>query len=96
MQSISRVLEKYVAKEFTQKERAKIKLGAIANRWAEIVGKDAAGHCRPLELKGKMLYIGCESPVWANELSLMSEKVVSLVNEELGEKTVKKVVFRAV
>lgn len=39
----------------------------------------------------KVLVVRCESPAWASELWLNKEKIMRLMNEELGDDAVEKI-----
>lgn len=66
----------------------------IAHAWSEIVGEEIAAKTRPGELNRGVLKITCANSVWANELSLMSAKIVEEINKVVGKQTVKRLTFR--
>ncbi|MCX6383705.1 MAG: DUF721 domain-containing protein, partial [Actinobacteria bacterium] len=57
----------------------------IFNYWEEIVGKEIAKNTKPKKLKDKVLYISTVNPIWASELNLMSQDIISKINGYLKE-----------
>jgi len=83
--SISHIIEKYIA---DKKLGSKLNSCKIFNYWVEIVGAEIAKNTKPKKLKDKVLYISTVSPIWAGELSLMSQDIISKINEYLKENAV--------
>ena len=48
---------------------------------------------KPLYLKGKILFVGCPNSLWANELRLSQEAILSNINHFLGQEKIKKLCF---
>ncbi len=61
--------------------------------WPEVVGPAIAGHTGRLFLRGGELVVYVDSPVWASELSAMSEMLRSRLNEALGKDDVRSIRF---
>ena len=57
----------------------------IGERWSELVGADVAAHCRPTEVRGRLLEVEVESPVWAQQLQLQRPAMLAALRRELGE-----------
>ncbi len=74
---------------------AKLKTSGIFNHWEEIVGEEIAKRSRPKKLVRRILYISVTTSTWANELSLMSEKLIEKINSFVGEDIVGKLRFKA-
>jgi predicted nucleic acid-binding Zn ribbon protein len=83
--SISHIIEKYID---DKKLGSKLNSGKIFNYWAEIVGAEIANNAKPEKLKNKVLYISTNNPIWAGELSLMSQDIISKINGYLKEDAV--------
>jgi predicted nucleic acid-binding Zn ribbon protein len=49
----------------------------IGARWEEVVGKQVALHCRPLGLRGDVLEIEVDSPVWSQQLQLRKPELLA-------------------
>ncbi len=73
----------------------KLKTSGIFNHWEEIVGEEIAKRSRPEKLVRRILYISVATSTWANELSLMSEKLINRINSFTGEEIVGTLRFKA-
>ena len=73
----------------------KLKVSNIFNHWEEIVGPGIAKKSNPDRLIRKTLYVSVTTSTWANELSLMSEKLMEKINSFTGEDVVKTIRFKA-
>lgn len=58
------------------------RIGAI---WEEAVGAQIAAHCRPLGLRGSVLELQVDSPVWAQQLQLRKPELIAALERALGE-----------
>jgi predicted nucleic acid-binding Zn ribbon protein len=63
---------------------AGIATGRVWSQWKSIVGPDVAEHAEPTSLRRGVLRIRVDSPVWATELTYLSEEIRRRVNETLG------------
>jgi len=61
--------------------------------WEEVVGPKIATHSMGAGLKDGEMLIFVDSAAWANELSLMSEDMMSRVNSVIGEELVTSIRF---
>lgn len=66
----------------------------IFNNWKEIVGSEISKKTRPERISRGTLYLSVTTSIWANELSLMSDKLIEKINSFIGEEVVKKIRFR--
>ena len=73
----------------------KLRVSDIFNHWEDIVGKQIAKKSKPERLLRKTLYVSVTTSTWANELSLMSEKLIEKINSFTGEDIVKTIRFKA-
>jgi len=73
----------------------KLRVSNIFNHWEDIVGKQIAKKSKPERLLRKTLYVSVTTSTWANELSLMSEKLIEKINSFTGEDIVKTIRFKA-
>jgi predicted nucleic acid-binding Zn ribbon protein len=83
--SISHIIENYIAEK---KISSKLNSCKLFNYWTEIVGAEIAKNTKPKKLKDKVLYISTVNPIWASELNLMSQDIISKINEYLKEDVV--------
>ena len=58
--------------------------GRVWSEWPSIVGPDIADHAEPTSLRRGVLRIRTDSPVWATELTYLSEEIRRRVNDALG------------
>lgn len=58
--------------------------GTLWKRWREIVGPDVAAHAEPTSLRGGVLRIRADSPVWAHEIGYLVEEIRTRANDALG------------
>jgi len=68
------------------------KARAIA-AWRTVAGDEVAAHARGFALRDRELLVFVDSPVWANELSVLSENYRVAVNERLGKELVGSIRF---
>ena len=73
----------------------KLRVSNIFNHWEDIVGTGIAKKTKPQKLVRNTLYVSVTTSTWANELSLMSEKLIEKINSFIGEDVVKTIRFKA-
>ncbi len=56
----------------------------IGARWEEIVGPQVAAHCRPLGLRGEVLELEVDSPVWSQQLQLRKPELLAALERAFG------------
>jgi predicted nucleic acid-binding Zn ribbon protein len=56
----------------------------IGARWEEIVGAHVAAHCRPLGLRGDVLELEVDSPVWSQQLQLRKPELLAALEQSFG------------
>ena len=61
--------------------------------WPEVVGPQIASHTGRVFLRGGELVVSVDSPIWASELSAMSEMLKERLNSALGKEEVRSVRF---
>ena len=64
-------------------------LAEVQRAWPEAAGEAFAAHAVPVAERAGVITVGCASAVWAQELDLLSERVVERLNEALGRPAVK-------
>ncbi len=72
MQHAGNILKKFT-KEFGLESG--IRLNAIRNQWANIVGQTIAAHTAPDTIKGKILTLTVDTPQWMHHLSFYKEEI---------------------
>ena len=67
---------------------------AVKDAWKNLMGNGVNSYTRNLALKGNTLYVELTSAVLREELSYGKEKIIAMINAELGREIVKEVVLR--
>lgn len=65
----------------------------VAQAWNRIVGTDVLAHTTGAHLKEGEMVVYVDSPMWATELSSLSEQYRQAVNAEIGKNAVKSIRF---
>lgn len=52
----------------------------IGSNWSVIVGEKAAQHSKPWEIRGDVLMVKADHPVWVQLLSMQQKSIVERVN----------------
>ena len=63
-------------------------LAEVQRAWPQAAGAAFARSGRPVAEHGGVVRVACDSAVWAQELHLMSDRVVANLNERLGRPAV--------
>ena len=63
----------------------------IFSSWEAIVGPEIAARCRPTSLKGGVLRVKADSPIWASEFKYLASRVTAMLNEAVGKPVVKQI-----
>ncbi|MDQ6614963.1 MAG: DUF721 domain-containing protein [Actinomycetota bacterium] len=71
-------------------------LGALFERWEEIVGPAIAAHAWPIRVQGGVLRIGVEQPAWATQLAFLGPELVRKVASATGDAAVEKIEMKVV
>ena len=66
----------------------------IEEVWEQIMGKTVARYTDKIQIHGHTLYVNTTIAPLRQELLYQKEKIVSRVNEALGEKVIREVVIR--
>ncbi|GGZ62078.1 MULTISPECIES: DUF721 domain-containing protein [Mesonia] len=90
-QSISDVLKNFVDKNKLQKGLDRVNVKEV---WQAQMGPAINKYTTSIQLNNDTLYIELSSSVLREELSYGKEKIIKMMNEELGKDLVKKLVLR--
>jgi predicted nucleic acid-binding Zn ribbon protein len=66
----------------------------IGEQWEEIVGPQVALHCRPKGLRGPVLELEVDSPVWSQQLQLRKTELLAKLAERLGAEAPRELRFQ--
>ena len=89
--SLGDVLKEFIQTNNLQKGMDKID---VRDAWARLMGNGVNNYTRNIMLKNEVLYVELTSAVLREELSYGKEKIVKMINEELGREVVKDVILR--
>jgi predicted nucleic acid-binding Zn ribbon protein len=64
-------------------------LAEVQRAWAASAGQAFAAQSEPVSERDGVITVACSSAVWAQELDLLSERVVERLNGELGRPAVR-------
>jgi hypothetical protein len=65
----------------------------VVSAWRSVAGDEVYAHARGFALRGDELLVFVDSPVWANELSVLAEHYRTAVNERSGKEMVGSIRF---
>ena len=67
---------------------------SVKDAWKNLMGNGVNTYTRNVALKGTTLYVELTSSVLREELSYGKDKIIRMINEELGRDVVRDVVLR--
>jgi predicted nucleic acid-binding Zn ribbon protein len=70
-------------------------LAEVQKAWAKAAGEAFARAGEPVAERDGVITVACDSAVWAQELDLLSERVVQALNQAIGRPAVKRLRPRA-
>lgn len=73
----------------------KTRLAALQGVWDELVGERIAAVATPVSERAGEVLIACSDSVWAQELDLMQEQLLSRLRDRLGEQAPRSLRFRS-
>jgi predicted nucleic acid-binding Zn ribbon protein len=65
-------------------------LAEVQRVWPRVAGERFARAAEPVSERDGVITVACESAVWAQELDLLSERVIAAVNEAIGRPAVRR------
>lgn len=89
--SISDVLKQFIDDNKLQGGIDKID---VRDAWKNLMGNGVNNYTQEIMLKNDTLYVQLTSSVLREELSYGKEKIIKMINEELGREVVKNVILR--
>ncbi|MFI1745582.1 MULTISPECIES: DUF721 domain-containing protein [Thalassobellus] len=89
--SISDALREFVETNKLEKGLDKVN---VADAWANLMGNGVNNYTTSVNLERDTLYIQLSSSVLREELSYGKQKIIDMLNEELGKEIIKKLVLR--
>ncbi|WP_147679128.1 DUF721 domain-containing protein [Algibacter pacificus] len=89
--SISDALKEFVEVNKLEKGLDKVN---VADAWAKLMGNGVNNYTSSVSLERQTLYIELTSSVLREELSYGKQKIIDMLNEDLGKEIIKKLVLR--
>jgi len=89
--SISDALKEFVETNKLEKGLNKVN---VAEAWAKLMGNGVNNYTNAVSLERETLYVQLSSSVLREELSYGKEKIINMLNEELGKVIIKKLILR--
>jgi len=83
-------------KEFIETNRLEQGLNVVnvQDAWKSMMGNGVNNYTTAIQLKGETLYVQLSSSVLREELSYGKEKIISMLNENLGKQIIKELILR--
>ncbi|PWH83316.1 DUF721 domain-containing protein [Algibacter marinivivus] len=89
--SIGDALKEFVETNKLEKGLNKIN---VADAWKKLMGNGVNNYTLSVNLERETLYVQLSSSVLREELSYGKEKIINMLNEELGKIIIKKLILR--
>lgn len=89
--SISDVLKAFVE---TNKLESGLDKVNVRDAWAKLMGNGVNNYTTTISLERDTLYVQLSSSVLREELSYGKEKIINMLNDDLGKEVVKKLILR--
>ena len=90
-QSISKVLDEILESKSLRTGIIHVRINEL---WHEIMGANITHYTEKIILKGNTLFVSLNSPALRVELSYGKEKIIKMMNKQLGSEKIKKIVLR--
>ena len=89
--SISDALKEFVETNKLEKGLNKVN---VSDAWIKLMGNGVNNYTTSVYLERDTLYVQLSSSVLREELSYGKQKIITMLNEELGKEIVKKLILR--
>jgi len=91
LKSIKSVLESFVEQDNIADGIFNVK---IKEAWEKAVEKKIFDYTKEIYVKGDILFIKVSNPILKQEILYSRQKVINLMNEDLGKELIKKIVLK--
>ena len=91
LKSIKSVLESFVEQDNIADGIFNVK---IKEAWEKAVEKKIFDYTKEIYVKGDILFIKVSNPILKKEILYSRQKVINLINEDLGKELIKKIVLK--
>ena len=89
-EQINKILSKIVSSKALKKGIINVRVEEL---WKKVMGENVEKYTQKVEFKNSTLYVYLKSSVLRSELSYGTDKIISLLNNEIGENTISKIIF---
>ncbi|WP_299555582.1 DUF721 domain-containing protein [Seonamhaeicola sp.] len=89
--SIKEALKEFVEANNLEKGLDKVN---VAEAWAKLMGNGVNNYTTSINLQRDTLYVQLSSSVLREELGYGKQKIIDMLNEELGKNIIKKLILR--
>ena len=72
----------------------KLKEYQVVSLWNKLLGPSIAKHTSSIFVKNRVLYVTLDSSVMRQELHYGKSKIITMINEQLGEELVKDLMLK--
>lgn len=90
-QSLQDVLKNFISQNNLQKGIDKVEVKEV---WYKLMGNGVANYTTEVELRKETLYVKLSSSVLREELMMGKDKIINMINEEIGKEVIKSLVLR--
>ena len=91
MKSMKLIIDNFIDKNSLSGGLNNVKIQGL---WKETMGSNVNSYTTELNLRNKTLYVNLSSSVLRQELSYGKQKIIDLLNNEIGETIINKIVLR--
>ena len=91
MKSMKLIIDNFIDKNSLSGGLNNVKIQGL---WKKTMGSNVNSYTTELNLKNKTLYVNLSSSVLRQELSYGKQKIIDLLNNEIGETIINKIVLR--
>lgn len=88
---LGNLLHSFISENRLEKGLDKVR---VEDAWNKVMGPAIEKYTTAIKLSGETLYVQISSSTLRQELSYGIQKIISLLNEELGKDLIKKLVLR--
>jgi predicted nucleic acid-binding Zn ribbon protein len=88
--SIQDLMKSFIKENNLSKGMQKLK---VEETWIKMMGPGVANHTNSVRLQNKTLIVQLKSSVLREELSYGKDKIITMMNEELGEQLITKLML---
>ena len=87
---------KDILKNFIAQSKLEIRIDKVdvKEAWQKMMGNGVVSYTEAVELKNNTLYVKLTSSVLREELSYGKEKIIKMINDEMGKELIKYLVLR--